>query len=124
MSTSLFKGFSMDTVKEGIRLNLIELLEKSGKKPSDLADFCNVHRSAVSNWKSGKNSIDIELIPLICEFFGISIDAFFSHAEELEPLIVLSEDEKELVNCYRNLTQNGKEAVLTGLRNFAESVGK
>lgn len=107
----------MDTVKEGIRLNLIELFEKSGKKSSDLADVCNVQRSAVSNWKSGKNSIDIELIPTICEFFGISIDAFFSRAKQLEPL---EQDEEELLCYYRMLPPEAQHAIIVGLRDYFE----
>lgn len=110
----------MDTVKEGIRLNLIELLETTGKKSSDLADACSVQRSAVSNWKSGKNSIDIELIPTICEFFDISIDAFFCRAKQLEPLEVFSDEEEELIELFRMLPPKGKHAVLVGLRDFAQ----
>ena len=108
----------MDTVKEGIRLNLIELLETTGKKSSDLADVCNVQRSAVSNWKSGKNSIDIELIPTICEFFDISIDAFFCRAKQLEPLEVFSNEEEELIELYRQLPTKAQRALIVGLREY------
>ena len=109
----------MDTVKEGIRLNLIELMEKTGRKSSDLADACHVQRSAVSNWKSGKNSIDIELIPIICDFFGVTIDDFFNRAKQLKPPETLTADEQELLNYYRQLPEKGKHAVLVGLRDFA-----
>ena len=110
----------MDTVKEGIRLNLIELLETTGKKSSDLADVCNVQRSAVSNWKSGKNSIDIELIPTICEFFDVSIDAFFSRAKQLQPLEAFSDEEEELIELYRELPSKAQRALLAGLKEYVK----
>ena len=111
----------MDTVKEGIRLNLLDLLEKSGRKKSELADALGVQRSAVTNWTNGSSSIDIERIPGICQFFGVDVGAFFSRSEELEPAEKLTDDEKEIVELYRSLPPKGKHAVLVGLRDFANN---
>ena len=101
----------MDSVKEGIRLNLIELLEKTGKKRSDLAKACGVGKSAVSNWASGDSSIDVERIPSICEFFGITIDEFFGRSRELEPTPDLTSDEWELVSNYRKCHEGTKSTI-------------
>ena len=109
----------MDTVKEGIRLNLLDLLEKSGRKKSELADALGVQRSAVTNWTNGSSSIDIERIPGICQFFGVDVGAFFSRSEELEPAEKLTSDERELVGYFRQLPPNGKHAVLAGLKDYA-----
>jgi len=102
----------MDSVKEGIRLNLIELLEKTGKKRSDLAKACGVGKSAVSNWASGDSSIDVERIPAICEFFDITIDDFFGRSQELEPEPDLSTEEHELIDIYRNLAEPRQKLLL------------
>lgn len=104
----------MDAVKEGIRRNLIELLSNSdGKNAAGLAQACGVSRGAVSNWKSGESSIDIERIPKICDYFEISVDAFFGRAEELEPL---TKDELELVRFYKKISPEGKAAIMTLIR--------
>lgn len=109
----------MDSVKEGIRLNLLDLLEKSGRKKSELADALGVKRSAVTNWTNGNSSIDIERIPSICEFFGVDAGAFFSRSEQLEPAERLANDERELIAHYRSLSTAAKHAILAGLRDYA-----
>ena len=106
----------MDSVKEGFRLNLIELLEKSGKRRSDLAKACGVGRSAVSNWASGDSSIDVERIPAICDFFGITIGDFFGRAEELEPAPSLTEEESELLEALRSADDEGKRTIMSVAR--------
>lgn len=112
----------MDSVKEGIRLNLVELLEKTGKKRSDLAKACGVGKSAVSNWVSGESSIDVERIPSICEFFNVTIDDFFGRSRQLEPEPDLLDDERELVQLYRDLYPFAKRAILNTARMFHEDI--
>ena len=103
----------MDSVKEGFRLNLVELLEKSGKKRADLAKACGVGKSAVTNWTTGESSIDVERIPAICEFFGISIGDFFGRAEALEPQPILSGEESMLLEYFRRADEDGQRTILS-----------
>lgn len=65
----------MDT-KEAIRQNLLRLMGESGTKNVELARAVGVSKAAVTNWLNGNNSIDVNLVPKICEFFGVSIDEF------------------------------------------------
>lgn len=109
----------MDTVKEGIRRNLVELLAMSGKRNVDLAEACGVGKSAVSNWLSGKTSIDIERIPAICDFLGVTVDEFFGRANAMRPEPELSPDEKELVVLFRNMSPDMQRTLLETARNFA-----
>ena len=109
----------MDSVKEGFRLNLVELLEKSGKKRSDLAIACGVGKSAVTNWATGKSSIDVERIPAICEFFGISIGEFFGRAEALEPALELTSEESALIEFFKHADDEVKRTILNVARAIA-----
>ena len=109
----------MNTVKEGIRRSLADLLANSDKKKIDLAKACGVGRSAVTNWVNGESGIDIERIPAICDFFGVTIDEFFGRAHEMEPLsekyrsiLPFSSDEEELLNVYRALEPWERDLVL------------
>lgn len=114
------KGKLMDNVKEGIRLNLIDLLAKKNRKKIDLANACGVSPASVTGWvKSG--SIDVERIPAICDFFGITVSEFFGRAEKFEPPTQLTRDEKEIVMLFRMLPEVGQHAVLVGLRDYALS---
>lgn len=110
----------MDTVKEGIRRNLADLIANSDKKKVDLAKACGVGRSAVTNWVNGESGIDIERIPAICTFFGVSIDEFFGRARDMEPIpdgqrqmLPLSNAEEELITCFRSLEQWEQQMVLS-----------
>ena len=107
--------------KDGIRLTLIDLMDESGVSGKDLADVVGVTKQAVSAWRTGKCSINVENIPAICEYFHISINEFFGRATNSiqEGKDILAPDEQELVDLYRTLPPKGRHAVLTGLRDFA-----
>ena len=113
----------MDSVKEGFKLNLIELLEKSGKKKSDLAKACGVGKSAITNWTKGASSIDVEHIPAICDFFGITIGEFFSRAEELEPIQKLTIEESTLLDYFNRADYEGRQTILSVARAVSKEVG-
>lgn len=111
----------MDTVKEGIRRNLAGLIAASGKRNVDLATAIGVGKSAVSNWVNGNSSIDIERIPAICDFFGVTIDEFFGRAKEMQPNN-MSDDEEELL-LYRSMHTRERQLVLENARAFAQLSG-
>lgn len=61
-----------------------------------------VSAASVTNWISGKNSPDIELIAKMCDIFGVSITEMMAPANYGVDL-KLSEHEQELVYAYRNM---------------------
>ena len=111
----------MDTIKEGIRRNLVQLLAEKDKRNSELAKACGVGRSAVSNWISGESSIDIERIPAICEFLEVSIDEFFGRSKKFEPV---SDEKAELNGIYDSLSPEGKKQLMTFARGCAATYPK
>ena len=109
-----------ESIKEGIRLNLIDLLTKQKRKKIDLARACGVSPASVTGWtKTG--SIDVERVPDICNFFGITISEFFNQSEKFEPPVKLTRDEREIIMLFRMLPEVGQHAVLAGLRDYALS---
>jgi transcriptional regulator with XRE-family HTH domain len=115
----------MDSTKEGIRRNLVELLAKKDKRNSDLAKACGVGRSAVSNWISGESSIDIERIPTICEFLEVSIDEFFGNSKKYGRQVSdISEDETELLDLYRSMSPQGCKELMIYARGCVASYPK
>lgn len=114
----------MESVKEGIRRNLMELMAVSDTRNIDLADACGVGKSAVSNWLAGKSSIDIERIPLICDFFGISVDEFFGRAKHMEPSASLTADELALLETYRAASPIARKAMLATVGALADNIGE
>lgn len=94
--------------KSNIQYTINILMEESGHKGSELADAIGVSRSAVSNWMNGKNSIDIELVPRICDFFGITVDEFFGRSEVSH----LTEEDANLLNMFHSLNDRGRARLL------------
>lgn len=106
-------------IKDDIRTNLNELMTAKGVKNVELARAVGVSKVAVTNWLNGNNSIDIERVPSICEFFGVSIDAFLSHSspDAIDPR------EARLLSLYRMADENGKQAILNAARHSLANSG-
>ena len=103
--------------KSNIQYAINILMEESGHKGSELADALGVSRSAVSNWMNGKNSIDIELVPSICDFFGITVDEFFGRSEVGH----LTEEDASLLNMFHSLNDRGRARLLEEAEMMASS---
>lgn len=63
--------------KDVIRANLKRYMKQAGKTQAGLAEHLGVTQSAVSNWIRGKNSIDVEYVPGICSYLGITVGELF-----------------------------------------------
>jgi len=92
--------------KNDIKMNLNFYLSRINMKQKDFALLVGVSDQAVSNWLNGKNSIDIELVPRICDALGISIDDLFDRKQDREAkdiyysIVSLNEDSKDRVRRY------------------------
>lgn len=105
------------STKEEIRYALVSLFEETGKKKSSLADHLNVSRPAVTNWTSGANSIDMDYVPGICDFFGITIDEFFGRSEKYR----VTAEEERLLSLYRSMNEKGRARLMEEAMMMAKS---
>ena len=64
-----------------------ELRRRYGRTQEVLADALNVTIQAVSRWESNGSYPDMELIPSIANFFGVSIDELFGYTSDHEKRI-------------------------------------
>ena len=65
--------------------NQIKMLRtEKGIKQEELADFLHLSKQAVSKWETCASTPDIELLPQIAVYFGITIDELFAFPEEDE----------------------------------------
>ena len=109
----------MDT-KESIRQTLVELMDEKRVKGVELAEAVGVSKQAVSNWRNGKSSIDIELIMPICNFFGISVNDFFGRSQIIETKSnEISAEEFELVSLYRRMDEDDRQGFMVTARALA-----
>ena len=66
-----------------------------------LAQYLNVSFQAVSKWENGGTYPDIELLPEISRFFGITVDELLG-AEQIDESALYEEYEKRACELYRN----------------------
>ncbi|MBQ8640806.1 MAG: helix-turn-helix transcriptional regulator [Clostridia bacterium] len=64
-----------------------QLRLRDGRTQEDLADALGITCQAVSRWEKGGAYPDLESIPAIANFFGISIDELFGYENEREKKI-------------------------------------
>lgn len=61
-----------------------ELRKRDGRKQEDLANALGVTNQAVSRWENDGSYPDVEMIPSIANYFGISIDELFGYENDRE----------------------------------------
>lgn len=112
---------------------IVTLLERQGKRQSDLARFLRVRPTTVSEWVHGKREPSGAHYERVADFFGVSIDYLVTGREApaaVQQIIGndnknnvvhisngkvsdLSEFERELLNVSKNLDMRHKNALLS-----------
>lgn len=91
-----------------------ELRGGKGISQETLADVCDVSMQAVSKWENGQSCPDITFLPLLAEYFGVSIDYLLTgrnHAiENMDNDLVSNLSKQELKDDVLYIIQyrNGK----------------
>lgn len=77
---------------------LFEIMEERGIKAKELSEAIGVSTGNISDWKSGRSSPSIEVLPKIAKYFNISVD-YLLGLDDIpnRKIIKLNFDEK---NCY------------------------
>ena len=64
-------------------MNIIkELRKQNSMSQKQLAEICNVHQTAVSQWEKGRTQPDRESLKLLAKTFGVSIDKLLSNTND------------------------------------------
>ena len=61
-----------------------ELRHRDGRTQETLADALGVTSQAISRWEANGGYPDMEMIPAIANYFGVSIDELFGYESDRE----------------------------------------
>lgn len=102
--------------KEAIQQNLCLLMDANKTKNVELARALGVSKAAVTNWRNGRNSIDMDYVPAICRFFNVSVDEFLNVGTRK----ALSPEEHELIDKLRSVSSDGKQRIIEYVKLIAK----
>lgn len=90
-----------DSIKKNISKNLVMYRNAAGLSQKEFANKLGVGPSRVSNWESGTNSMDINMLLQICDLLNVSINDMYGIYPDAK--IMLSYSEQMHIDKYRSL---------------------
>lgn len=124
---SVFYVFLCNINENGVSIlrtlnKIIQLLDEQNKNQKELTDYLCISKNVFTDWKSGRNKSYTKHLPKIAEFFGVTVDYLVSDSDvkEKTPAISesdLTEEELELVQMFRSLSEESKAIIMGGVRN-------
>lgn len=98
---------------------LAKACKKRGKTVTAIAKELKISKSNVTNWKNGTIP-NGEIVVRLSELLGVTADYLLKDEDEINVLNI-SEDEKELLNYYKELDAQDKGSVLGKAEGLAEA---
>jgi len=95
--------------KRRIAYALVQLMDEHDTQGKELAKYLGVKPSAISNYRNGTRSIDIDTLDNICEYYHISVSELLDEGKS--DVIKLTDDERDLIKSYRKLDYTSRLAV-------------
>ena len=84
-----------------------------------VAKLAGIGQSTLSDWKAGRSKPKIEKLKKIAAALNVPVSVF---AEPTDPdefnNIVITDQEKEMILLFKNLTYNGRDAAINVLTGF------
>lgn len=106
--------------KETMAKNIIYYLEKFGKTQRELAEVVGVSPSTFNDWTKGKIYPRIDKIEIMANYFGILksdlIEEKADDEKKSSDEMLLTEDEKMLLDLFRSIPEEKKELALQMIR--------
>ncbi len=99
------------TIKRNISKNIVKYREKMGYSQKELAKKLGVTPSRISNWEQGANCPTIDILFEVCKILQVSINDIYGVYPDSN--VSLSYGEKEHIENYRLLDNDGRELVDT-----------
>ncbi len=109
----------MSSIRDEIAKNLLYYRKKAGLTQKELAEKLGVKNTAVSNWESGNNSVDIETLFLACNVLNVSLSDMYGKYSGQTKECPLTPDEEQLVADYRDASEEIRGAAAKMLSDSA-----
>ena len=88
---------------------LFELRKKYDYTHDFVANYLNITRQAYSFYESGKREMSYESLCMLADLYNVTTDFLLGRVDEVNS--AFNDDEKNIVNIYRNLDERGKDNI-------------
>ena len=106
----------MATIGENVK----KLREKNGMSQSELAAKIGKSRTAVWQYERGDTIPRMGAIEDMARVFGVKKSAIIENRTEYGFLNLATDDERELIELYRQMSDKAQRALLAGLREYLQ----
>lgn len=96
-------------IKKNVANNIVKYRNAIGMSQKELASHLGVVPSRVSNWETGTNMMDVDMLFKICDLLNVSINDIYGVYPDSK--ITLSFEEIEHIKKYRSLDDFGRDTV-------------
>ncbi len=100
-------------------LRIRELRISRKLSQQELAEYLKISKSSINMYERGEREPGLDLLEAIADFFNVDMDYLMGKSDNPQKYIsnsancvILTEDEKTLVDIYRNFNDEGKEKLL------------
>ncbi len=107
--------------EKGVTDRINEICKARGWSYYRLAKASDIPYSTLNTMLRKSNVPSVPSLIKICNGFGISLSEFFSGHDET---VLLTEDQKECLQCWNLLDERNKELALVYMKGLADSQGK
>lgn len=91
-----------------LSLKIKELREEAGLSQADLAKLFGLTQSTVGGWESDARTPKLDMLCKLADYFNVTTDYLLDRAARTEPQLELTEDERELLEAFRQLDHKGR----------------
>lgn len=111
----------MEPVRRRIADNIKKFRLEKDLSVEDIGNAIGKSGKTVSAWEVGRGQPDADTMIRLCRLFDVDIADFYGESGDLAPI---SNDERDLVDTYRDLTSPHKHVLLAVARELRAAQGK
>ncbi len=104
--------------------NIKELRKERNLTQLELAVRFGIDQTTVSKWELNKALPDTLMLIQLAEFFDVSVDYLLARSTYYFPDEIYSEEEKRLIDNYRDLNDDGKKLVDSMIKTLLTPSGR
>jgi len=101
-----------------INERLFKVMKDNGISIRELDSRTGITASTISDWNTKHTNPTAEKIPIVCEALGITVSYLLKGTEETD--FVLSDDERNLVETFRNADVESQKRLLAYFKQMSK----